>query len=238
MKNRYVQSVMVLVALLGAAMGCNTTRSISDSGYREYGRGFRYQELSEFNVLGIDSTEAISGETISGQMAAHQNVKINKGAAAVLVQSGALFPDDCMQVELAKHFRVVPFSGVVDEQISKGNYAKALRLAAARGGYEFLICYWGILEAEQKNLATKTVSWVPIIGRFVPDETQHMRIRLKMVLVDVRTGQWVMLVPDPVETQGASMRLSREQADQGQVAELKEKGYKALVGMLLEKHTE
>ena len=92
----------------------------------------------------------------------------------------------------------------------------------------------GVLEAEQYDLATKTVSWVPIVGRAVPDETQEMRIRLKLVLVDVRTGQWAMLVPDPVSSRSISGRIRREQADQHQVAQLKQAGYAALAEAFVE----
>lgn len=41
----------------------------------------------------------------------------------------------------------------------------------------------------------KVVSWVPILGALVPDENQRMRIRLKVALIDVKSGKWEMFSP-------------------------------------------
>jgi len=222
-----------LLALLFAA-GC-ATRSISnsDSPNNYYGRDSLYQgELSEFNVLGIDPSEPITEERITQEFASSHRIEIKPGSSLLLIQSGAPFPDEPMQRELAKHFQVGPFSGVLNEQSSKSNYAKALRLTAAQGGYDYIACYWGVLETAQKTLATKTVSWVPVVGRVLPDETQQMRIRLKLAIVDARTGKWLMLTPEPIVDTTASARINRDTSDQSQVAQLKEKGYTALAEQL------
>lgn len=113
------------------------------------------------------------------------------------------------------------------------DYARALRLAAAQGGYDYVLCCWGVLEAEQKNLPSKGVSWVPVLGRSVPDQSQRMRLRLKAVLLDARTGRWVMVAPPPAESDAASNRSNRAQTDQSQVQKLKEEGYKALIEELI-----
>ena len=227
-----------LVAVVITLGGC-ATRSISDSGYRgEYGWMGRSQvaELSEFSVLGIDPNQPITDQDIAAQYAARKPVKLRKGAGILLIQSGAMFSDEPMQRELAKTFRVGPFSGIA--AASTGNYSKALRLSAAQGGYDYILCYWGVLEANQKKLATKGVSWVPIVGRAIPDETQQMRIRLKAFVVDVRTGQWVMIGPDAIGDNAVSAHINRETSDQAQVAELKDKAYTALVVELCAKYTE
>src|ERR1035441_5747122 len=135
-------------------------------------------------------------------------VKLRPGSSILLIQSGALFPDGPMVTALSKHFSVVPFSGVPalrkttaggaqTESPDSESYSKSLRLTAARGGIDLVLCYWGMLESESECLPTKTVSWVPLVHWVVPDEKQHMRIRLKVALFDVRSDNWSVFSPQP-----------------------------------------
>ena len=71
---------------------------------------------------------------------------------------------------------------------------------------------------------------MPIIGGGVPDETQHMRIRLMMAVIDTRTGQWESFSPEPFEDEATSNQHGRAASDQEQVALLKAKAYKAAAG--------
>jgi hypothetical protein len=139
-----------------------------------------------------------------------------------------------MVSELSKKILVVPFSGVPsaagepDGRIKNRdpeNYAKSLRLAAARGGAETIVCYWGVLESESEDLATKTVSWVPVLTWMIPDERQHMRIRLKVALIDVRSGNWAVFSPNTFEEVRASSSPRRAAVDQKQVQRLKTNAY-------------
>jgi hypothetical protein len=59
---------------------------------------------------------------------------------------------------------------------------------AYRGGCETILCHWGLLESAEGNAIGKPVSWVPVVHWLVPDKRQQMRIRLKLALIDVRTG--------------------------------------------------
>lgn len=233
--------VVAGVIVVCAATGCLRARSISnaDYGYGGYwGGADRYQgELSEFSLLGIDPGQTVNDADIVNEYAKPKLTRMAPGSSVLLIQSGAQFPDEPMQRLMAEHFTVGPFSGVPVAKPEEGQPAglsKALRLAAAQGGYDYIAVHWGVLEAQQKNLGTRAVSWVPLIGYRVPDQTQNMRIRLKMIVLDARTGQWAMLVPEPVEADALSARASREQSDQGQIAELKEKAYAALVEQLVE----
>jgi len=98
-----------------------------------------------------------------------------------------MFPDEPMVNELNRYVNCVPFTGVptggrrsgdvTTEKAAQASYSKSLRLAAARGGCETIVCYWGILESARKGLASKPVSWVPVVGWALPDERQQMRIR-------------------------------------------------------------
>ena len=112
-------------------------------------------------------------------------------------------------------------------------YADMLRLAAARSGASTIICYWGMLESGVENHVTKAISWAPIVGAAIPDQTQHMRIRLKIALIDVRTGDWSVFIPDARIDSTLSAELNRAASDQEQVAALKESAYKAAADQLM-----
>lgn len=217
--------------------GCST-RSISNSGYNPggyYGRGadnpFYKGELSEFEVLGIDAGKEITEEQIAAAASSKkERVTLRKGDSILLIQSGAMIPDQDMVESAEKYFSVSVFTGVPEQgKEADASYAKALRLAAARAGIEKILVYWGLLQSGTKNLATKTVSWVPFVGWAVPDQAQEIRIRLKVALVDVETGRWEIFVPQIFEDKGYSALLSREHSDQQQVALLKTKAYRAAV---------
>ncbi len=253
-----------LVAVATAALlfaGCASTRSISNSGYREPDGGWRraaganvsdpgfayHGELSEFDVLGIIRGNRASEADIQQALAGARQFRLKPGSSVLLIQSGAMFPDGPMVAALSSHFRVVPFSGVppasrrkADSQFERADadsFAKSLRLAAARGGCDTILCYWGILESENAKLATKTVSWVPVVNWLVPDENQHMRLRLKLALIDVRTGDWAVLSPTPVEASKLSTSPRRGVADQKLVERLKGEAYAAGAQELLRQYS-
>jgi len=260
MKTIQLATLSLCLALFA---GCaKSVRSLSNSGYREPGNaacytprpndsdpGFEYRgELSEFDVLGITRTDTASEADIEEALASAKRIRLKSGDSILLVQSGAIFPDAPMVNELSKHFRVVPFTGVppvsrrgVDGQFERydaGDFSKSLRLAAARGGCETILCYWGILESESAKLATKTVSWVPVASWFIPDENQHMRIRLKLALVDVRTGDWTVLSPAALEGSKLSVSPRRSVADQKLVERLKQNAYESSTKELLIRYAE
>jgi hypothetical protein len=247
MKIWSISSLLLLSALFA---GCEqTVRSISHSGYEEpgphYGRPavntgsdpvYQYRgELSEFDVLGIARGEVASKAEIRRALDNSKRVKLHRGNSLMLIQSGAVFPDGPMVVELSKHFGVVPFTGVPSlrkanytvetESLDPESYASSLRLAAARGGADVIVCYWGILESEIENLGTKTVSWVPLANWLVPDERQHLRLRLKLALIDVRSGNWTVFSPKAFDDSRISTSPRREVADQKQVERLKAQAY-------------
>jgi len=211
----------VLIALAVAVLAACATTSISDPhGDNRLYRG----ELSEFDVLGIDPAAYTTDAEIQRSLDRAAPVRLNRGARILLIQSGAMVPDAPMRDALDAKFRVTPFSGV-PEADAGANYSRNLRLAAARGGYESIVCYWGTLESAKTNYATKTVSWVPIVGWMVPDERKEMRMRLKFVVVDVRTGAWTSFPAEPVESSQVSHSLGRESADVRLVERLKRASY-------------
>lgn len=232
---RFALACLAVTALV-CLTGCET-RSISNSGYSGgayYGNSLYRGELSDFDVLGVDRDQSITEADIAKALDSPARVKLRKGSSILLIQSGAMFPDEPMVNELNHYVNCVPFTGVPTEgrragepaeRASQASYSKSLRLAAARGGCETIVCYWSILESARKGLASKPVSWVPVVGWTLPDERQEMRIRLKMAIVDVRGGNWSIFTSEPFEDKAVSGLINRESSDQRQVEILKQKAY-------------
>lgn len=258
MKNRTIVSICAASLLFA---GCTRSiRSISNTApENSWGANpvagsvpnpvFAYRgELSEFDVLGITRSEIVSDSEIQQTLDNAKQVRLRPHSSILLIQSGAAFPDGEMMSALQTNFAVVPFSGAPPsrrsrfgsstESVDPESYSKSLRLAAARGGNDFILCYWGILESENERLATKTVSWVPVVHWVVPDERQHMRIRVKLALVDVRSGNWTIFSPKPIENRRFSTSPHREVVDQKQIEELKKEAYQASVKDLIAEHSE
>jgi hypothetical protein len=232
----------LLALAVFAVAGCET-RSISNSDFdhnQRYGApplGGYAGELSELDVLGVRADAAISDADIQAALRQRTEPKLSHASKVLLIQSGADFPDAPMLDALRQRFTVAAFSGKPATKPGEGaGYAKALRLAAARGGYDHIVCYWGVLESARKNKITSAVSWVPIVGFMIPDEREDMRIRLKAAIIDVASGNWTLVNPVPASTSSLSTVLSRRTTDQELVAKLKEVGYQNLVAAL-EEHT-
>ena len=87
-------------------------------------------------------------------------------------------------------------------------------------------------------MSTKTVSWVPVVGGMIPDESQEMRIRLKVAIVDVKSEQWKTLSPKPIQDTSASARYTRASSDQRQVTALKTQAYAELANDIANNYAE
>ena len=228
---------VVAMTVLVTLGGCGT-RSISNVGYR-YGNSYNYQgELNELSVLGVRVNEEVSSKDIAAVLEARDGkfIELKRGEVLAVIQSGARFPDKEMLVSLDPLAELDPLSGVCPEPIrlhreqtknkEPMRIDKSLRMAAAKGGASKMLVYWGILEsASEPEQAAKHLSWVPIAGRIIPDETQHVQIRVKAALIDVATGNWSMLRTEPIQDKRMSSRLTRESSDLKQVLALKEQAY-------------
>jgi len=162
---------------------------------------------------------------------------LREGEPLMLIQSGAMIPEQEMTDRMGKYFPVSVYTGVPEQgNKAEGSYAKALRFAAAKAGIDKILVYWGMVETETKDLATKNVSWVPIVGWVIPDQTQVIRIRLKVALIDVKSGQWDIFVPKVYEDTADSASLDREQSGLQQVSQLKSKVYQAAVESIVARY--
>lgn len=231
--------------LLSALSGCTTQRSVSSSEYYPGGTTVRtgdnllyHGELSEFDVLGIDpGTEITEQEIAAAASDKKERLRLRKGEPLLLIQSGAMIPEQEMTERMEKYFPVSVFSGVPSQgNKADASYAKALRLAAAKAGIDRILVYWGMLETETRDLATKNVSWVPIVGSVIPDQTQVIRIRLKVALVDVKSGQWEIFLPNVYEDTANTASLDRKISGQQQFSQVKSKVYQAAVESILARY--
>lgn len=237
-KPNLLSTALFSLAVILTFGGCQS-RSISNVGGHRYGNSYSYQgELNELSVLGVRVNEEVSNQDIAAALEAREGkvVELERGDVLAVIQSGARFPDKEMLGSLEPLAKVIPLSGVPPEERGfRGEERKnkepiridkSLRMAAAKGGANKMLIYWGILEsAAEPEQAAKQLSWVPIAGRLIPDEYQHVQIRVKAVLIDVATGNWTMLRTEPLQDKRMSSRLTRESSDLKQVLALKEKAY-------------
>lgn len=220
---RHTALVLALIFASGFLAGC-TTRSISDVQPWNGSNPTYAGELSDFDVIGLGASDGTGHEP-----------RLHEGQRLLVVQSGALFPDETMLGLLREHFDVGIASGRPGGAFQSGN---GVRAAAERGGYDAVLAYWGVLEATTEATIGKAAHWIPIGGLFVNDEIQRMRIRLRLVLLDPRSGRWRSFLPTPAECERSSSLFSRARVDLAQIDELKATGYRVAVEQLAAKGRE
>ncbi len=224
-------SVVALFALAGCDEG-----SISDDdpyGRAAYVGGGHSREIDEMDLLGSQgkNTEADIQSALRGGRSG--GVHAWPGSSLLVVQSGASAPDSIMIGALEKSYRVFPFSGIAaDDRHRDGSLGRDLRLAAARSGCTSVLCYWGKLESIKEDAVTKTVSWVPIVGGLIPDEQRLTRLRVRAVLLDVKSGRAVTFNPPAAEDAAISADLWRSESHDKQTYVLKARAYASLVAQL------
>ena len=231
-----------LAALLTLCAACST-RSISDSGYEpryaygpEPGAAFYKGELDEAEVLGLDPDHLPTDAAIAHLLdQPRTDLSLLPGDRVMVVQSGAAAPDDAMVRALEQHVRVSVFSGVPLGDSASNESGRLLRAAAAQAGTDKLLVYWGVFEGRTDTGNEKLVSWIPIVGWNLDDEEQHLRIRLRLALVDVRTGRGELLVPEAFSDSRSSSLIDREESDQDQVELLKDLAYADAAAFLMER---
>lgn len=72
----------------------------------------------------------------------------------------------------------------------------------------------------------------------MPDEKQHMRIRLKVALLDVCSGNWSVFSPKPFIDARLATSPRRGAVDQKQLERLKQLAYEAAFAELVQAHSE
>jgi hypothetical protein len=182
--------------------------------------------LTETDVLGFDGAQRVSEEEIAKAATPRGKIQIKRGAAVMLIQAGVSVPEEAMQREAANHFSVTPFSGLTQQKnggADSANVSRALRLTAAKGGNDFLIVYWPAIEGAQQT--NGTLEWRAVKGD-IPFEAEQVRARLRVLIVDVKTGQWAVATPETLEDKSARGGWFRKRTSAQRVANLKERAYK------------
>lgn len=213
------------VLALGLALSGCGGRSISDSGFH---RSYHYQgEIHDLHLL-AEPGARIEDRNVPDFLAA-------PGDRILLLQSGADAPDSIFYNALAEDFEAIPISGIPlgatsprDDRALGLNYNSLLRNAASAANARYVVIYWGSLDASKTTHAQATVSWIPLIGSLIPDQTQELRIRLKAIIMEPTSGCWRMIIPDPASDRRLSSPLRRGESDQEQVRILKEKASQSL----------
>src|SRR5579862_1079513 len=170
MNRIYHFSAMALCAALLSSCSNHSHRSRHRIQLEDNGASLNPDELNEFDVLGGSSANAQAGTSTL--------VTIKQGDCVLVIQSGALRPDDAMLAELTKYFKVMSFSGIPVHG-NDSSLAQRLRTAALNGDCSRVFVYWSILETARRDLPTKTLSWIPLVGHVVPDKAQRVRIQPK-----------------------------------------------------------
>ena len=235
---RVFPAVLAAYLLIGCAHEKTTDYRRADYNSRKPLKSHHIsgRELGDTDVLGASASNPTE-EEIRTALDRASKVELKRGENVLVVQSGEAVPDSRMVSELNKYYRAVPFSGIRSDWIkgsstNEPDYAKALRLAAAQAGAEKILCFWGNLEVAQHDLSTKTVTWLPVIDIFVPDEKNNVRVHLKIALIDVRTGAWTVFRSEPQEAEMVSTGWAREHVRSPEVRRLQQKSYVVAVNSL------
>jgi hypothetical protein len=235
---RVLPAISAIIFLIGCAHENTTNYRRADYSSRQplKSRHSGDNELADIDVLG-SSAVTPSDEDIRNTLDRAAKVTLKDGESVLVVQSGEPVPDARMISELNKHYRAIPFSGIRSDWIhgsstTEPDYAKSLRFAAAQSGAEKILCYWGSLEVAHHDLSTKTVTWLPVVDFFVPDQKENVRVFLKVALVDVRSGAWTVFRTEPQEAQMVSTGWGREHTQSSEVRRLQQKSYVVAVNSL------
>lgn len=243
---RNCRALLLIMLSVLVISGCST-RSISnaDTGSNAFYRG----ELSDQDVLGVMPKQGITDDDIKTALNnSRYSFRIPKDSSILLIQSGAMTPDVEMQAALKHYYSVAVFSGIPPRSRNDYygysaqqtpeetvDYPRLLRLTAANGGQDKILVYWGQLESGSENEVTKVISWVPFVGGVLPDETQKMRIVLRIALIDVLSGRWITFTPEAFDSTSVSGRYNRDSKDSKQIMELKAKAYEAAAKEIFER---
>jgi hypothetical protein len=233
-----VPAVLAAISLIGCAHENTTDYRRADYSSRKPLKSYHSggNELADNDVLGAASSKP-TDEDIRLALDRAVKVDLKRGEPVLALQSGEPVPDSRMVSEMNKYFRAIPYSGIRSDWISgdssnNPDYAKALRFAAAQAGAEKILCFWGTLEVAHHDLSTKTVTWLPVVDIFVPDQKENVRVYLKCALVEVRTGAWTVFRTEPQETRMVSTGWAREHVQSPEVLRLQQKSYETAVNSL------
>ncbi len=220
-----MQNFSILIIITIFVFGCTTSnRSISQyqHGYNTSYRG----EISQLNFIKEISISKATGSNTP--------IYISEEERVMVMQSGQLHPDSSLLVHLDTECNAIPISGIPEK--NKDLVPNVTLLDAARaGGVTKIMAYWGNVETSIKPKHSKMVSWIPIAGYYVPDESQKMRVTISAIVSDVSSGRWFNFTAHSSETEISHSIYTARRKDSEQVEKLKAEAYENIVQQLTKK---
>ena len=70
----------------------------------------------------------------------------------------------------------------------------------------------------------------------LPDERHHLRIQLKVAVLDVRSGSWSVFSPKPFADTRTTIHPRKEAIEQKQIQHLKQLAYESAVTDLVQRY--
>lgn len=264
---------LLLTIWLLMTLGCQEP-SFVDETITRFRLNEYTQELTEYELLGIDRNKPISEDQISSALSQPRvEMTLHKGDRLLVIQSGAVMPDAQMLTLLKKQFDTktltgmseykrikpepdymllarlfiatakeqnqTPYSGAnqigTTPSLVKPDYAQVMRFAAAKANIQTILVYWRFLESGIVNHQTKIVSWIPIAGSIIPDKTRYLRMRMKVCLIDVKSGQWELFTPKLCNDEPLTTTITRGSSNRQQVQKLMALAYGNMIEELLDR---
>ena len=224
MKRTTLLSSVAAVVFLNA---CETT-SISNVGRNPYYRG----EIAEADLLGIPAGSSITDDTIRATLAGSSRapMRLRQSDHVLLIQSGSIQPDGALSQAFQKHVRISPYSGLPQgvKDSSSPNARpdpRALRLTAARAGANKIVCVWGVLESAHDSTGLDSITWLPVVGEFIPGKRTVTRLTLKGMVMDTASGSWHSYRTDPIIEKRVTAGITEEFQISKQIDHMKSEAY-------------
>ncbi len=77
------------------------------------------------------------------------------------------------------------------------------------------------------------VTWVPVVGEFIPGCRTVTRISLKGIVMDTASGAWQSFASQPFVSTRMTAAITRELSTAKNIESLKRQAYEDLVGRML-----
>jgi hypothetical protein len=216
---------MGLSALLALSLTSCVTTSLSNPSGSGHDR-----DLSVYDLTGVSANPT---EAEIRRAAAASGALPMRGAKFLLVQSGAVQPDQELMDAYQAYGHAVPWTGLAEERSSddaatspRGALARKLRLAAAQQQCSHVIVVFG--EIQKDGEAIPVINWVPIASDVLPNRYSGMRFYAQAAVLETRSSRFRMVSAQPKETRGVEINLGGIGSATNRSLRLKGKAYPEL----------
>lgn len=207
--NRITLSAALLAGLLLSS--CSESTLSGGAGQSSLASAAGYGLGSYTGSGSVNPNGEISEAEIRAALSANRApLRVPRGSRVLLIQDDSSLPDASLVEAFSPYCEVVPGSGRLNQSgTSPEAVRRGLRHLAAQAGARYIVLVTGVFESTSQNLATQTVSWVPIAGQLIPDERSIVRLKLAVVSIDTASGAWNSLAGPSIVRTRFSNALSR-----------------------------